>query len=278
MEEEMSKDNPLVSIITPILNGRKYLDASIESVFTQSYPYTEHIFVDGGSTDGTLEVLVSYQVKYPGRIRFISELDKSAGEAWNKGWKIAKGEIFGWLGSDDTYEPDTILTIAEFFKANPDAYFVFGDYNVTDERGEIIRECPTKDFDLKEMINDENCIPCPSAFYRREVIERVGSLDTREVGVELDYWIRVGKVFPIHRIEKVLSNFRIHEDSVSGAKGAYKMYTREGFIVSRRHGGSIFSPRARRYYKLLIIESLRPILGFAYPAISKALRMRQSGE
>lgn len=90
-------------------------------------------------------------------------------------------------------------------------------------------------------------------------------MDTREIGAELDYWIRVGKVFQIHRIDKLLSNFRIHKDSFTCSKGTGKIYAVEGFTVSRRHGGSIFSPRGRRYYESLIIESLRPILGPAYP-------------
>jgi len=259
--------NPLVSIITPVLNGIKYLETCIQSVLNQSYPYIEHVFVDGGSTDGTLDMLASYQAKYPERIRFISEPDKSAGEAWNKGWRMAKGEILGWLGSDDVYESDAIMTVIEFFRANPDAYFVFGDCNYINEKGETIRKVLTKDFDLEEAINDACYMPCTSAFYKREVIEKVGFLDTRETGVDLDYWIRVGKVFQIHRIEKLLSNFRFHKDSVSGAKGAFKMYSREGYIVSRRHGGRILSGYGVRYFGAHVIELLRPVLGHLYPFI-----------
>ncbi len=252
--------NPLVSIITPVRNGIKYLEICIQSVLNQSYPNIEHIFVDGGSTDGTLEVLASYKAKYLNRIRFISEPDRGAGEAWNKGWKMAKGDILGWLGSDDTYEPDTIATVVEFFKTNTDACFVFGGCNVINEEDKVMWTYPVRDYDFKELINDTNYIPCPSAFYKREVIERIGYLDTRETGVELDYWIRVGKVFPLHRIEKTLSNFRVHKGSVSGREEAYRMYVRDDFIISRRHGGSIFSPRARRYYKLRLIDLARPIV------------------
>jgi hypothetical protein len=105
----------------------------------------------------------------------------------------------------------TAMTVAEFFHAHPDAYFVYGGCNIMNEKGEVIDKYPVKDFNLREMIDDVNCIPCPSAFYRREVIEEIGLLDTRETGVELDYWIRVGKVFAIHRIDKPLSNFRLRE-------------------------------------------------------------------
>lgn len=164
-EKKGTPDNPLVGIITPVLNRIKYLEACIQSVLNQSYPYIEHIFVNGGSSDGTLDMLASCGAKYPNRIRFISEPDKGAGEAWNKGLRMAKGEILGWLGSDILSEPDAIMTVVEFFRANPDAYFVFGGLNYINEKGEILRKLkfPTKDFNLDEAINDTCPIPCPSA-------------------------------------------------------------------------------------------------------------------
>ena len=270
-------DNPLVSIITPVLNGIKYLEACIQSVLNQSYPNIEHIFVDGGSTDGTVEMLSSYQTRYPKRIRFISEPDRGVGEAWNKGLRMARGKIFEWLGSDDMSEPDAIEAAVEFFRANPDTYFVFGDCNVINEKGEIIGKYPTRDFDLHELINKYGCmVPTPSSFYKREVIDKVGFYDT--LGTDYDYLIRVGKIFPIHRIEKVLSNFRVHEGSrTTGlSKKTRKMALRENCIISKRHGGGIFSGYCRAYYWFAIIENLRPILGFTYPFIKKVLRIKIS--
>lgn len=291
-KESQSKDvdqkkditySPLVSIITPVLNGIRYLETCIQSVLTQSYPHIEHIIVDGGSTDGTVEMLSSYQAKYPDRIRFISEPDKGVGEAWNKGLRMAKGEIFGFLGSDDMSEPCAMQTVVEFFRANPDAYFVFGGLNYINEKGEIIGKHPVKEFDLKELINDWSAITTPAAFYRREVIEKVGWFDT--LGNDLDFLIRVGKVFQIYRIDKVLASFRIHKESqttgnqqmwLPGARRSKRMWLREDYIISRRHGASIFSPKSRRYYEFVIIEELRPILGFTYPLIKKVLRRRVS--
>ena len=268
-DKEGIGDNALVSIITPVLNGVKYLETCIQSVLNQSYPYTEHIFVDGGSNDGTVDMLASYQARYPDQIRFISEPDKGVGEGWNKGLRMAKGEIFGWLGSDDLSEPDAIQTVVEFFRANPGAYFVFGDCNFINEKGEIIGKYATRDFNLEELINDSCMVPTPSSFYKREVINKVGYYDTK--GNDYEFLIRVGEAFPIHRIEKVLSNFRSHKESQTGAKKTYKMWLREDYLASRRHGASIFSPHSRRYYKFVIIERLRPILGFTYPWVKKAL-------
>ena len=276
-EKESKQDNPLVSIITPVFNGIKYLEHCIQSVLNQSYPYIEHILVDGGSTDGTLDMLSSYQDKHPDRIKFISEPDKGAGEAANKGWRMAKGEIFGLLGSDDVYEPEAIMTVVEFFRANPDAYFVFGDCNVINEKGEVIGKSPAKDFDLAAAINDSCCLPFTSAFYKREVIEKVGPWDTSLYANDLDYAIRVGKTFKIHWIKRVLSNFRIHKDSVSGSEGINKIYRREHFKVIRRHGGQIHSFYGIRYFTLEVVDWLRPVLGSIYPSaynVYDALRRR----
>lgn len=219
-KNESTNYRPLVSIITPVFNSIKYLETSIKSVLNQSYTNIEHVFVDGCSTDGTLDVLKKYSSKYPGRIRFISEPDKGKGfawngavAAWNKGWKIAEGDIFGWLGADDMLEPDAVMTVVEFFRVNPNAHFVFGACNVIDEKGDVVYEGGTKDFDLEHMINDGNPISSTSVFYRRKVIERIGFLDTSINSADYDYWIRVGKVFQIRRIDKTLRAL----ESIKGA-------------------------------------------------------------
>jgi len=245
----------LVSIITPVLNSIDYIEQCIRSVLSQDYPYIEHVFIDGGSTDGTLEVLMKYQKQYPEKIVVFSDsrLNKGAGEAWNVGWKIAKGDIFGWLGADDFYEPDAISTVVKFFQENPDAYFVFGDCNVINNKGEI-STYPRKNYDLKTLINTKNFIPTPSAFYKREVIEKVGLMDTSVTGGDWDYWVRVGKLFTLHYIPKTLSNFRVHHQSISGNKNALRMYIYDDFKISRRYGGRLFSLRALLYYIMVAID------------------------
>ncbi|MFC1862204.1 glycosyltransferase family 2 protein [Chloroflexota bacterium] len=271
------KENPLVSIITPVKNGIKYLETCLQSVLNQSYDNIEHIFVDGGSTDGSLEMLASYQSKYPDRIRFISEPDKGVGEAVNKGLKLAKGDIFGWIDSDDVYEPDAIKTVVEFFQANPDACFVFGNCNMLNEKGEVIACFRIKDFDLQEALNDRHYLVFCATFYKREVIERVGGLNA--LGNDLDFWLRIAKVFELHRIDKMLANWRLHGDSISTRQEERedkirKERYRQDYFVSLRHGGSIFSLRSMRYYAMAlapIIQGLRPVLGRYYPFINKVL-------
>ena len=269
--------NPLVSIITPILNNVQYVEPCIESVLRQSYPHIEHIFVDGGSTDGTVDVLSNYSARYSGKIRYMSEPDNGSTEAANKGIRMAKGDILGALGSDDTYEPYAIKAVVEFFRANPDAYFVFGDCNLIDEKGEIIKRARPKDFNLKRALNVNFDVPGTSTFYKREVIELIGLYDDSGAALasDIDLLIRAAKVFQIHRIEEVLSSWRFHKWALTGSLWATHKATARSFcIVSRRHGGSIFSGHCRRYFMLLIIDWLRPILGPAYPFIAKLLTKR----
>ncbi len=138
--------------------------------------------------------------------------------------------------------------------------------------GEVIEigRYPTRDFNLKELINDYCMVPTPSSFYKREVVEKIGFYDAK--GNDYEYLIRVGEVFPVHRIEAVLSNFRVHKESQTGSKETLKMWMREDYVVSRHHGAGILAPHSRRYYRFVVMEWLRPVLGFSYPFIKKVLR------
>jgi glycosyltransferase involved in cell wall biosynthesis len=267
-KEKAIKYGPMVSIITPVLNGVKYLEPCIESVLNQSYPHIEHIFVDGGSIDGTVEVLSNYSVRYFGKVRYISEPDNGGSEAANKGIRMAKGEILGFLGSDDIYEPGAIEAVVDFFGVNPSAHLVYGDSNVIDEKGELIGRFRTKDFDLKKTINGDVFPAGPSTFYSREVFEKIGLFDA--LVCDLDFLIRAGKVFPIYRIDNVLSSYRVHKGSLTtGSWERRKKQFRDVRIISRRHGGSIFSMYSRIYYAYVLLDWFRPVFGPIYPFIGK---------
>lgn len=270
MEGKKPTTEPLVSIITPILNQVGYVEECIQSVLNQSYPNIEHIFVDGVSTDGTLAILAQYSARCPDRIKFISEPDKSVCEGWNKGFLIAKGQIFGWLGSDDTYLPDTVMAVVQFFKDNTDAYLVFGDCNTMDEKGKLVSRVYAEDFNLRKSITTSCCMYAPSVFYRREVVATLGPLDLTLPFPEFDYYLRAGKIFKFHRIEKALGNFRIHKGSITGANDALYMYARGNYLVAKRHGATIFSPRGRNYILMTLTHPIHSIIVSLYH--SKRLR------
>lgn len=271
----MSKYQPLVSIITPILNNVGYLRRCIESVLRQTYPNVEHIFIDGGSTDGTVEMLEKYHAQYPDRVRFISEVDECRDVAANKGIKMARGQIIGALGSDDIYESDAIETIVHFFRARKGAYFVYGTGNYIDEKGGFIKQIPTRNFTLKSFINGNMYVNMTSAFYKREVFDKVGLMyATPEAALvcDMDFVIRAGRVFKIYRIDKVLSNSTMHHWKFSGDSWIkQKLAIRNNYLICRKNGAGILSWASKTYYESLLIDWLRPIFGFAYPFMEKAV-------
>lgn len=264
--------NPLVSVITPVFNAKKYLRDCIESALSQSYPLTEHVIVDGGSTDGTLDLLAEYGAKFPERVRYLTGKDKNAEDAWNKGILASKGDILGWLGADDLYLPDAIQTVVDFYRGNPEAAFVFGAYEVIDEQGNILLRDMLKDFDFDEALNNACHIATTSAFYTREVVQKIGLLDTDLVPADYDYWIRIAKVYRPYRIHQVLSQARLWPGSISGSPRIAKKYHYVTYRTSLKHGGRVFSLRLIRYLMVLIADFFRPILEPAFPRIKRLIR------
>lgn len=268
---------PLVSILTPILNGdrKNYLDQCIESVLNQSYSHIEHIFVDGGSTDSTLDKLAYYQRLYPKKIKFISEKDKGVGSALKKAYKLSQGKIIGWLDSDDFYELDAIKTAVNFFDANSRASFLYGGCNVIDEKTDIIGTFVIRDFDKQVWLNEWHYIVFCACFFTREVIDRVGFVNN--LGNDLYFYLKVAKKFKLHRLEKTFTNWRLHDESIS-LKKAKREHTircnraKEDFFLVLTRGGSLFSPRAMTYFAVLepiMAKKLRSFLGFAFPFLKR---------
>jgi glycosyltransferase involved in cell wall biosynthesis len=263
------KHELLVSIITPILNGEKYLEGCIVSVLNQDYKNIEHIFVDGMSKDKTLAILKKFHSRYPHRIRFISG-KINAEDAWVEGLKLAKGDVFGWLGVDDVYETGAIRAVVNFFKSNTKASVVFGGSNVVDQNGNLMRKATTKDFTTQELLAGMGYIALPALFFKREVFEKIGLPDTSIHACDFDYIIRISKAYKIHRLDKVLANFRKHARSTSGSPKAGMMYAKERLYVCRKHNVS-FMQSNFNYLKSIIIELLRPVFGKFYPLLDEKI-------
>ncbi len=251
-------ESPLVSIVTPVLNRVKYVEENILNVLHQTYKNIEHIFVDGGSTDGTVDILAKYHAKFPEQVRYISEKDNGLGDAVNKGWKMAKGEILGWIDVGDIYKPDAVEAIVEGFKSS-EADIVFGGGDMINAKGEFMRTYITKDFNLRETIRDRNQMHTPpSAFYRSYVIEELGWV-TPNSGETIELHIAAGKKYKIHRIDKLVFTIRLQQDSITYSRSGRKLVResfRTGYLTCRKYGGGMFAPRCRRYYIFVVLDTL----------------------
>ena len=203
----MEKRLPLVSIVTPSYNTGIFIEETILSVKNQTYPHIEHIIMDAGSTDGSVDIIRKYEGTY--NMSWISEPDKGQSDAINRGWQKSRGEIICWLNSDDTYLPQTVETAVDFLENHPDAGMVYGECHIINENSAITGRCQARVFDLKRMLCRGNLIPQPATFWRRDVLNEVGELDTElHYSMDFDYWLRIALKYNIAYIPQYLANFR----------------------------------------------------------------------
>lgn len=197
-----------ISVITPSFNQAQFIERTIQSVLNQNYPQLEYIVVDGGSTDGTLDILTNYQT----RLIWISEADRGQAEAINKGFKRATGEIVCWLNADDEFMPDTLLQVANFFSRRPDAKFLYGDAEAVDEAGRAYgRRGNVKPANFRDLVSQGDFIVQPAAFWRAELLGEIGLLDeTLRYCLDYEFWLRVSQKHHLHYVPMTLARERFH--------------------------------------------------------------------
>ena len=198
--------SPLVSIVTPVFNMARFLPETIESVLSQDYPRIEYIVVDGGSTDGTVDLLRRYE----GRLRWISERDEGQADAVNKGFRLCSGEIFTFLNADDVYYPGAVSAAVRAFEEHPEVGVVYGDAQYTDEDGRVIRRYPVEPYDYDLL--GHLCYICqPASFLRSAVFAEAGMLN-KDLHLTLDYdlWLRISDRHPMLKIDRCLANSRMY--------------------------------------------------------------------
>jgi GT2 family glycosyltransferase len=195
------------TVVTPSYNQGQFIRATIESVLSQQIPDLQYLVMDGGSGDETVSILNEYAA----RLQFVSKRDEGTADAVNNGLALAKGEIIGWLNSDDIYYPDALRRVRELFEKYPETDVIYGRANHIDEHGALIDEYPTEEWSVEALL-DHCIVSQPATFFRRGVIEKYGLLaKAHKYCVDYEFWIRLAR------------------------KGAQFLYVPEHFAATRLH-------------------------------------------
>ncbi len=244
---------PTVSIITPSFNQARYLEATIQSVLSQDYPRIEFIIVDGGSTDGSVDVIK----KYAGKLAWwVSEKDRGQTDAINKGFARAKGDVLAWLNSDDTYEPRAVGQAVKYLLDHPEVGMVYADCNYINEEGRVIGKFPAAQTDLARLRRGYVHIPQQTMFFRAELWKQIAPLDSSfYFAMDYDLWTRIASRAELKYLAgRTWANFRIHTSGKTIA--ADDRCWPEMIRVHYRDGGSFFSPIVAKYYIRKLIAPL----------------------
>lgn len=202
-----------LSVVTPSYNQAKFIADAVESVKAQEYPDREHIVMDNCSTDGTGAILKDYPY-----LKLIRETDQGQSDALNKGFKMASGDIVGWLNADDRYLPGCFKTVSDFFVSHPSCDIIYGNYRLIDEAGKVLSYRKELGFDLF-MLKYLHIlyIPSTTTFFRRRVFEDGNFLDTHyHYAMDYEFFLRLAlKGYKFCHVPVFLADFRTHAASKS---------------------------------------------------------------
>jgi hypothetical protein len=245
---------PRISIVTPSFNQGRFLEAAIRSVLDQNYPNLEYVVIDGGSTDGSAEIIR----RYADRLNYwVSEPDGGQYAAINKGFARTTGAIMAWLNSDDMYLPWAFETVARFFTAYPDTEWVTTAFPIMlDSHGRPV-DCSARVFTRQGVLRGEylpcapwdgySCVQQESTFWTRRLWDRTGQRVAAELRYAGDFelWTRFALHAELRNIPMPLAGFRLHDEQKT--HGGLPQYFQEAESVLRRLG--VRPPWLRHYVK-----------------------------
>ena len=245
----------IFSIVTPSLNCKEFILRNIESVRTQGFgpDEVEHWVIDGGSTDGTVELL-----KAQNDIKWISEQDKGLSDAVNKGIQRSKGEWIIWANADDFLAPDALRVFLQYVNKHPDIKIFCGELAVLRYDGTLEQIYPAWDYNLKDLLGLRTGINQTSTFIHREVFEKVGLLDVNiRYAMDYELFVRIMHHYKCVPINHILAYYQRRKSSIMDAhmKEHFELFLK----VRRQYNQPIFSKAEFRIRFYIYTDWLRQI-------------------
>lgn len=248
---------PLISVVMPSYNQAEFIAFAIESVFSQRYGAVELIVADGGSEDGTVELLDTYSMQHS-NLFWDSTPDDGPADAVMRAISKARGQIIGWLNSDDMYLEGAFDSVSAAFADNPDWIMCYGHGEHVDEAGRRIERYPTLRPERGVAAFSGGCFICqPTVFLKAPAITMLGGLNkSLKTAFDYDYWIRAFKAFPerIGFVDQVLAQSRLHADCIT--RRMRETVALEGLALGKLHFGE-----ANLHWAVTCLEELRGDIG-----------------
>jgi hypothetical protein len=222
---------PKISLVTPVFNSAKYIEQTIKSVLVQNYPNLEYFIIDGGSTDGTLDIIQKYESQISG---WISEPDNGMYDALNKGFARTSGEIMGWISATDKLHSGGLLVVGSVFRdMPPDIEWITGRATWFSDEGMTIGVLDLPHWSRFRFLAGANrYIQQESTYWRRSLWERAGSRTESSCrnGADFELWVRFFRHAKIYPVDALIGGFRMHGDSLGLTNLEECHRTHDGFI------------------------------------------------
>jgi glycosyltransferase involved in cell wall biosynthesis len=234
--------HPTVSIVTPSFNQVTFVERTIRSVIDQQYPGLEYVIIDGGSTDGSREIIEQYQQSLS---YCVSEPDRGHAHALNKGFARTTGDIMGWINSSDTHYPWTLQTVAEIFTQLPQVAWIMGIPTELGCSDGPLSVSPAHSNVYDILAGDYRRIQQESVFWRRSLWEEAGGAldETLRAAADFDLWLRFFRLADLFHVQTILAGFRVHEDRLANAEEG--LHARESAALQAAFAATV-DPRTRR--------------------------------
>lgn len=224
-----------ISIVTPSFNQVRFVEETIRSVVEQDYTHVDYLVIDGGSTDGSREVIArnGERLSY-----WVSEPDRGQSHAINKGLALTRGDILAYLNSDDVYLPHTLARVARYFEDHPECDILTGGFNVIDDHGATLYAVAYGHCVPAELRQGVNRIGQHSVFWRRRVYEKLGGFDeSLHYSMDFDYWVRALPRFTFHHIPDILAGYRVYPEAKTFAYLGKQLAETDAIVA--RNGASV---------------------------------------